>query len=323
MAKLQDKMLKDEKWFEKEPFGAFWEKGYRDMSVSTMGGPSFEVIEIAPALPVNAKVLDLGCGEGRNSYFLASAGFDVTAIDRSEAGIRKLSTISSINKISLSGIVSDIGRLEINEDYDLIMSHGCLYYLSNMEWRELLTQAKEHTKPGGFNIYTVFVFNDEYPRTEEFKSARYAHSFAPNELREFYEDWDIFRYDVYVKWDKHPGIPLHYHPIEKLVARKPGGSGKKVVIENVLVKSETMKWDNFESIFMGMKTEELIGLCGKPDNIVSYKTNEMQMGAFDATVNKYFLSLWFYGNTSIYVMNNEVCGKSLNHTKPITLKVAD
>ena len=77
-------------WYEDEPFGAFWEKGYRNQNVSCMGGPSMEVMEILPHLPQRAKVLDLGCGEGRNALFLASHGCFVTAVDHSRAGIEKM-----------------------------------------------------------------------------------------------------------------------------------------------------------------------------------------------------------------------------------------
>ena len=35
------------------------------------------------------KVLDIGCGEGKDAVFLARNGYSVTAFDLSEAGIEK------------------------------------------------------------------------------------------------------------------------------------------------------------------------------------------------------------------------------------------
>lgn len=318
MAVLKQRSLREQPWFEKEPWGAFWERGYRDPNVSTMGGPSHEIVELLPALPPGGKVLDLGCGEGRNSFFLASRGFDVTAIDRSEAAIDKLLTIAGRAGVDVCGIVSDIVNLDIVEDYDLAMAHGVLYYLTVDEWHDLLSQVKEHTAPGGFNAYSVFIFNDQYPRPNEFKSARYTASFTPNSLLDFYAGWEIVRYDVYVKWDQHPGIPLHYHPIEKLVARKPGGDGPAAVIEPVPVGPDRVPVDVFHSIEMGTTKEELIALCGQPDVIDTYMMDGLQIGVGAAsTMQNYDLQLWWYGKTLFYIIKGAVWGRSLFSTEPV------
>lgn len=317
MAVLKERKLRESAWFEQEPWGAFWERGYRDANVSTMGGPSHEIVELIAALPPGGKTLDLGCGEGRNTLFLAGRGFDTTAIDRSEAGIEKLRHVAAQAGLKVSGLVADIVNVELVETYDLVMAHGVLYYLSNMEWRDLLQQVKERTRPGGANAYSVFIFNDEYPRPSEFKSARYTHSLAPGELRDFYSDWEILRHDVYVKWDQHPGIPLHCHPIEKLVARKPGGDGPPAVIEPVPTGAEDMKRESFHCIPMGMPVNELRDLCGEPDVIDTYTLDGLQMGAVSPIVNGYNLSLWFYGKTVIYVANGQVWGRALYSSQPV------
>jgi tellurite methyltransferase len=324
LAQLRERQLKDQRWFETEPWGAFWEKGYRDPNLSTMGGPSHEIVEIVSALPKGARCLDLGCGEGRNSIYLAGKGFDITAIDRSEAAIAKVNALAARAGVKLTAFVADIANIDIEEDYDLIMAHGVLYYLSNSEWRDLLARAKERTRPAGFNVYTVFIFSDQYPRTPEFRSARYTHSFSPDELKAFYRDWEILRYDSYVKWDQHPGIPLHYHPIEKLVARKAGVPRPEAVLESVPVSSVSMPRDKFDQIPMGMLVDDLLRLCGRPDVIDQITMEGVQVGvAADATVNGYHLNLYFYGATVIYVVNGKVWGRALYTTPMIRVLFRD
>ncbi len=329
MSKLEQHQLKETKWFEKEKWGAFWEKGYSDLNVSCMGGPSFEVVEIVPALPKNAKVLDLACGEGRNSLYLATKGFDVTAIDRSVAGINKLLHFAQKANVKVTGIVSDIVNLDILEDYDLVMAHGCLYYLSNEEWRALLSDVKDHTKPGGFNIYSVFIFNSKYPKPHEFKSARYMASFAPNELKEFYEGWEQYRYDVYDKWDSHPGIPIHCHPVEKLVARKPGGAKLNIQVEEVPTKLN-MTEEQLLSIQMGIPAGDVVKKFGIPDQKDKITAEGLQFGAVTvaregkpvATVQNYDLELWYYGKKCVvYIMNGEAWGLAYHTSPPVRVRV--
>lgn len=53
----------------------FWEQLYADMEVSAFSkGPTMDVNEFCNVFPQNAQVLDVGCGEGRNSIFMAKLG---------------------------------------------------------------------------------------------------------------------------------------------------------------------------------------------------------------------------------------------------------
>ncbi|PWU16265.1 MAG: hypothetical protein C5B45_00900 [Chlamydiae bacterium] len=304
-------------WYKKETFGAFWEKGYRDSSLSSMGGPSFEVAEIAPALPRGAKVLDLGCGEGRNSFFLAQRGCEVTSVDRSEAGILKLASLSDRFNLNIQTHVADIASFKIDSSYDLVMAHGVLYYLENHIWRDLLNKVKEATRPGGFNIFTVFIYNEEIPCGEEIASAHYLGSFSPNELKRFYSDWINHRFDQYVKWDSHPGMSIHVHPIEKLVAQKPlqTFSRNEIKVGNDLPRSI------FDRINMGMKEYDLVQLTGNPGWVEEISFSGPQMGANKIIDESYQMSLWYFGKSMIYLVNGEVTGKSLLSMPAVHLKV--
>ncbi len=221
------------------PFRGFWEKGYQDRGVSTMGGPNHDIVELAAALPIGARVLDLGCGEGRNAFYLAGRGCRVTAVDRSAAGIEKLRALGQQTRVPLEAVVADISEFPIEGIWDLVMAHGVIDYLDNPVWRRLLTEVKAHTAPGGVNAYTCMLFTDEYPAGPEFTTAGFKHSLAQGELAAFYEDWTIVRHDRYVKWDQHPGIPLHCHPVDKVTARKPGGAAAPPRIEVVPIGEAT------------------------------------------------------------------------------------
>jgi SAM-dependent methyltransferase len=63
----------------------FWEAGYSDAAApGVFGPPSEEIRSVVARLPAAARVLDLGCGDGRNALLLLERGFRVTAIDVSQ-----------------------------------------------------------------------------------------------------------------------------------------------------------------------------------------------------------------------------------------------
>ena len=77
----------------------FWEQAYQDLEGSTFGKPSKEFYELVQTLRPGSRVLDLGCGEGRNALFLAENELDVTAVDSSEQGIRKLNHLAGERRL--------------------------------------------------------------------------------------------------------------------------------------------------------------------------------------------------------------------------------
>lgn len=69
------------------------------------------------------KVLCLAEGEGRNAIFLATNGFDVTAVDLSEVGLEKTLSLAEQNKVTVKTVCADLSDFTIDENYwDSIVS---------------------------------------------------------------------------------------------------------------------------------------------------------------------------------------------------------
>ena len=73
--------------------------GPREFGPGVLRGPSAWLIENADLLPRGGKVLDVACGRGRHALLMASAGFDVHAIDRDPEAIAFLS--DTANRLGL------------------------------------------------------------------------------------------------------------------------------------------------------------------------------------------------------------------------------
>lgn len=206
----------------------FWEQTYADPTADTFGQPSEEIKQMVDLLPPKARVLDLGCGEGRNAIFLAKNGFDVTAIDISVAGIRKLRRIAEEAEVPICSGIADMRKYGFTTAYDLIISHGCLHLVERSAWLELIQQFKDNTKPGGINV--VAVFTDRLPPSDDLKDVCIG-LFQEGELAKLYVGWETILSKSYTFEDKHPGGITHIHPVNKVVMRKPSNEAVHWIAE--------------------------------------------------------------------------------------------
>ena len=79
------------------------------------------------------RALDLGCGGGRNSLYLARHGWDVTGIDMLGPAVKKARSkaVGDATKARfLQGDVTKLAELDIGDGYQLIIDSGCYYGLS-------------------------------------------------------------------------------------------------------------------------------------------------------------------------------------------------
>ena len=82
--------------------------------------------EQAALLRPGAEVLSLAEGEGRNAVFLATLGLKVTAVDGSEAGLKKLDQLARQKGVQVMTRVADLSQFEIGQGcWDAIVSIWC------------------------------------------------------------------------------------------------------------------------------------------------------------------------------------------------------
>lgn len=82
------------------------------------------------------KILDLGCGEGRDTIYLLNNGYNVLGIDYSKTVIAKCNEITS-NKYKGSFKVLDIFQSELNELFNFIYSIAVLHMFVLQNHRDL------------------------------------------------------------------------------------------------------------------------------------------------------------------------------------------
>ena len=137
------------------------------------------------------KTLDLGCGNGRNSLYLAAKGFDVTAWDKNPMSINNLQSIVAKEGMdNLHSSEADLNALTFDGEYDFILSTVVMMFLEAKTIPGLVANMQRCTKPGGWNLIVAAMDTADYPCTVGFPFA-----FKEGELKNYYEGWEFDRYN--------------------------------------------------------------------------------------------------------------------------------
>ncbi len=96
------------------------------------------------------KVLDIGCGRGRNSLYLASLGYQVIAVDVSKYAIIQLDQKAKLQGYDIEGIVCDIGEFSFSEKYNIIVISNVLQFiLKRVEQINIIYKVMEYITTNG------------------------------------------------------------------------------------------------------------------------------------------------------------------------------
>lgn len=176
----------------------------------------YEVMKILP--PVKPlKLLDIGCGEGKNAVFFARNGYIVTAFDIAEAGLEKGRRLAEGCGANVNFFRANVMDFRLDSDFDIIFCSGVLHYIPPELRREVAENYKEHTSEGGIHALNVFVkkpFIKDAPDKEASDS-----KWISGELFTYYSDW-LFRSCDEVVFDCMSGGIPHKHCMDMLIAEK-------------------------------------------------------------------------------------------------------
>lgn len=121
------------------------------------GAPYPELISLFKSLNTNLKVLDVGCGQGRDSLAIAQLGFEVTGIDNSAVGIEQLNQEAQAKGLKLTGLVEDIYTFTDFSHYDIILLDSMFHFLKKDKAKEvkLIEQIFNSIKPSCLVVFCI------------------------------------------------------------------------------------------------------------------------------------------------------------------------
>jgi SAM-dependent methyltransferase len=203
--------------------------------------PRPELVALVDCLPAPSgephRALDLGCGEGRLSLYLARLGLQVTAVDIARPGVEKLLGVARHRGLAVEAEVGDAGTMVFPEAaFDLVVAETLLDHLDGPARDHAARGCLRALRPGGLLYAAVFTTQDpgylmrtgalspetggELPPGVSETHGAVAHYFAPGELRELFHGLEVLSCDERTETDLSHGRP-HVHGIACITARKP------------------------------------------------------------------------------------------------------
>lgn len=160
-----------------------WNTKYDDESYITGKEPCEWFKSHAGLLKKGGKALDIAAGEGRNSVFAASLGYEVVCMDISEIALKKAQRLANEKNVKITTLFADLDSSSLPEnEYDLVL---CFNFLE----RRLFPEIRKTLKSGGILFYETF--SVDYLKYSRFKKEWVLEQ---NELLKVFNDFRILRY---------------------------------------------------------------------------------------------------------------------------------
>ncbi len=181
-----------------------WDQRFRTEECVLGNDPSAYLsdnIELIKKLAPGKRALDIACGEGRNSIYLAKQGFEVVGLDISKAGLEKARDWMARESLRIDLRTVDLQNYHITEKYDLIINFNFLL-------RDLIPEAVAALEPGGVLVFDTLMDSPYVPCPHKKE-----HLLAPGELLAIFS---TFKGEILLPEER----PYDQMPTAKLIFRK-------------------------------------------------------------------------------------------------------
>ena len=122
------------------------------------GHPYLELQNYFQNYPTKGTLLDLGSGQGRDSIFLASIGYKVTAVDNTKVGISQMLNKARKMGLQIKAIEDNVLEVQLEEKFDIILFDMLLHTFKKYQQIELLRKFSNNLKN---NAIMCIIFPDD------------------------------------------------------------------------------------------------------------------------------------------------------------------
>ena len=162
------------------------------------------------------RVVDLGCGEGRDAVFFADRGMRVLAVDAVPNALEKVRRFARARSVAVETVLADVNDLRLAGGFELVYSTGAVQYLRPENRERQFARLREATGPGGMHALLTFVDHPEVPAAPDWGENEFF--YEPGELPGYYPGWEVLHARGFTFEDNSGGVP-HRHAAEEYILR--------------------------------------------------------------------------------------------------------
>lgn len=143
-----------------------WDQIYRKYPLGSLGWelgkPRPILVEfVEKGLMKKGETLDLCCGAGTNTIYLAEKGFRVTGIDISQRAIQYAKEKTKQVNAKINFIIGSFVNLSfVDESFDFVFDMGCFHHVETVDRLKFIKGVHRVLKKGGDYMLTCFSYKN-------------------------------------------------------------------------------------------------------------------------------------------------------------------
>ncbi len=165
-----------------------WDKKYQNKpQLLEFRDASAQLIDALTGIP-RGEALDLACGTGRNSLYLAQNNFEVDALDIAQVALDTLTQDAQRLDVThlIHSTLTDLDNYTPEKQYDLIV-------MCNFLDRSLLQKTKDSLRSGGFYFVETYMLDASNEKENSDKN----NLLEKKELQKIFRDFEIIYYNEF------------------------------------------------------------------------------------------------------------------------------
>ncbi len=191
-----------------------WNENYRDGNLPwDTGHPSAELQRVVSAHAIRpCRALEIGCGTGTNSVWLAQQGFDVTGTDVAPLAVEQAEKRAQAAGMKAQFVVADVLHLpDLEGPFEFFFDRGCYHAVRRSAPQQYAPAVARQLAPGARGLILAGNARETHEPgppvvTEEELRAELGSAFKILDLREF-------------RFDEAPSFPVRFLGWSCLVER--------------------------------------------------------------------------------------------------------
>lgn len=147
-----------------------WDRIYRTRGYKKVpwhsGQPDRHLVRLVNERKIpGGRILDMCSGDGTNSIYLASRGYEVYGVDISGTAVRIARERCQQRKLACAYRVGNVLNLSFEEPFDLVFDRGCFHHIPAGDKPKYAETVKRLLRPGG--KFLLLCFSDKNPPYEK------------------------------------------------------------------------------------------------------------------------------------------------------------